>query len=121
MIRNNSIHVASALLSLLGAAAVAQAFTGPALLGWGMSTANYLAGIYLKKSGLQCERDVQRYSVFTVIRLLTFLTVVFIILAFLRQGQMPFVYALLISYAVFMTADLIWILNFREGAHGRRI
>src|SRR5262245_35928633 len=109
MIKNNSIHMIAAAFSLICAGTVSQGTGGQALLGWGVALANYMAGFAIKRAGFRSESDVQRFSIFSVIRLLTFLGVVFIILMFLRQGQVSFAYGLLTSYMIFMIADLVWI------------
>lgn len=107
--KNNAIHANAALLSLLCALAVSQEAWVEILLGWGVALANHMAGFAIKRGDFRNERDVQRFSVFSVIRLLTFLSVVFIILTFLRQGQVSFASGLLISTTIFMITDLVWI------------
>jgi len=93
MIRNNLVHLAATAVSLMGTAAVAQAFWFEASLAWSLAFLNHVIGVCLKRHDLHSERDIQRFAVFSMIRLLTLLAVVFIILTFLRQGQTVFVHA----------------------------
>jgi len=109
MERNNSINLMAAVISLVSAWAIVSDLWIEALLGWGLGLLSNLAGNFLKKIDLGTEEGVRRFSILSFLRLIGLLISVFLVLSFLRVDQMAFVYALMISYAVFMVADVILI------------
>jgi len=115
MIRNpNLTHVGTIVISLLAIYVMfhwvfSKFYILEIALGWGVAYINHVVDCVIKRKSIQkSSQEFFKLAIgFNSIRLVTVLSIVLLVLTLTTLDKTAFVYALLLSYSIFMTHDLI--------------
>ncbi|HLF17850.1 MAG TPA: hypothetical protein VI749_03035 [Candidatus Omnitrophota bacterium] len=86
------------------------------IAGWGIAFLNHLAGKYIKQIGMKKkgQEAIQHLSVFNFLRFVLLVALVFCVVSYSFMDHQLFIYALLASYIIFMTSDLVQFYRFYQ-------
>jgi hypothetical protein len=90
---------------------VSEIFFKSAVVGWAISTFNFLLGFFAIKIGLKSSRDVFFKAILggMVLRLFLVLLLVFISLKFLNINENSFIFFILFFYILYLSIEIIYL------------